>query len=41
MFPDRLLGPTQLRGRAAPIEVFAVARRDAAKNAYQFSSLGG
>jgi adenylate cyclase len=35
------LGHTQLRGRAAPIEVFAVARRDAAKNAYQFSSLGG
>jgi len=35
------LGPTQLRGRAAPIEVFAVARRDAAENAHQVSSLGG
>jgi class 3 adenylate cyclase len=31
------LGPTQLRGRAAPIEVFAVARR----SAYELSSLGG
>ena len=35
------LGPTQLRGRAAPIDVFAVARRASAKNTYQLSSLGG
>ena len=34
------LGPTQLRGRAAPIEVYAVARRQA-KTAHRFSSLAG
>jgi class 3 adenylate cyclase len=34
------LGPTQLRGRAAPIEVFAVSRRPA-KSAHQPASVAG
>lgn len=34
------LGPTQLRGRAAPIDAFAVARR-LSKNVHKLSSLGG
>jgi class 3 adenylate cyclase len=34
------LGPTQLRGRAAPVEVFAVSRRPA-KSVPQLASLGG